>query len=180
MPLQIISFKINDLEIINALFPFALLKRVLKSMLTIKEIFSIVPSFTLISTLVIVLLSVISFLIPKIGYYFMISISLLLLSVNISISFFGLPSKQQNCLKYLLIFLNKISLLDFFATVYVIFFCVPKSLLYKKLSFIFIVSVVYVYTASIYYYYTHYLNYQFSSGQYIMVYIILFLGLAML
>ena len=138
-------------------------------------------SIIIISLSIVVLLTTISLIFPLFSFIFtslMLCVILLLLCpYKIYDSFFD---NQKKIIRHFLIILHELNLLDFFATLYVLFFCVPTYIFKKRLLVMLIISILYVITTRYCFIHITLLHENFSNITYIFIYCLLFLGISLI
>lgn len=134
-----------------------------------------------ISLSIVVLLTTISFIFPLFSFIFtnlMLCIILLLLCpYKIYDSFFN---NQKIIIRNFLIILHKLNILDFLATLYVLFFCVPAYIFKKRIFIMLLISIVYVITTRYCFIHITLLHENFSNMTYIFIYCLLFVGISII
>lgn len=89
----------------------------------------------------------------------------------------GFSTQRDNLLTELLVFLSKISVLDYLSGIYILFFCVPRPILIKRYIIICFISLCYITISRYYFYHVTFLHEHLLYSKHI-IYIILVLGIA--
>lgn len=101
--------------------------------------------------LTVIVLSCLSLLFPTASFICMLIIMGLMTAFVIPYSLFdGFFTKRQRFIEHFLKLLEETSILDFFATFYVMFFCIPLKAFYLRMSGLIIIHVLYI-SASLWY-----------------------------
>lgn len=136
------------------------------------------PNIVIWSLIVICLLTVIAINSPLFSFCFATFISCVLLFLSFPYEIYsGFRNKQESFFRQLLIFLSNISILDFLASVYILFFCVPKNVLIKRLTYIFLILIAYMITSRHLYYRRAILLESDLNSYYYLAYLMLFFGI---
>jgi hypothetical protein len=131
-----------------------------------------------ISFSIILILSYISISKPLFAFWFMVCISgiilVLLYPYQIYVGFFD---QRKHLIIKLLKILEYYNILDFFASLYIVFFCVPPKRYHLQLLLIFVLNIIYIIGSRWYYYHAIILHESFSRLQYSCIYLILLTGI---
>ncbi len=138
-------------------------------------------SISKLSISIIILLTTISFISPMFSFIFtslIMGIMLILLfPYKIYDSFFD---TQKTLIKKILIVLEDLGILDFLATLYIMFFCVPAKIFKIRLLIMFIISIAYIITTRYCFIHILLLHEKFSYITYIFIYFMLFIGISLI
>ena len=136
-------------------------------------------SIIMISICLILVLTIVSFINPLFSFIFMIFINslfvVLLFPYRLYKNFF---KKRRTVILKLLTVLEHYNILDFFMTIYVLFFYVPKRQFNIRLFLIVLFSLVYIITSRWYFYHSVVLHQDFSTLTQSLIFLLLFFGVS--
>jgi hypothetical protein len=127
---------------------------------------------------VIIFFTIVSFLFPSFSFFFMLFISGIILIISFPYNIYErFLERRLVVVKDLLNLLERLEILDFLATIYIMFFCVSSRIFKFRLAFIVIGSLVYLLTSRYYFIHKVFLNTTFMPSTYVFIYLAFFLGI---
>lgn len=137
--------------------------------------------FYFFSISVVGIITTISFISPKFSFSFMLLFTTIITVLTLPYEIFrGFSVKQKRLLNSVLNILSKTLILDYLSVVYVKFFCVPSSIFHRRLFLMFLISVAYIITSRLFFIRTITNNASLTNIQLIILYFVLFLGIAII